>query len=268
MNPSHDNQLDRLLENWADKSAASAKDLAALQQQVAQQLARSSVNMAELPTLSTMPRRLVAVGLAAAAVLLVSVGAWRYHLWQLPADNLPQSPVAMAGYDSMESFQAYWSKHLSQQKQLLMECNQVYGHEVAWVAETEQRCDIGLAATDTGQVVPSEYVVIQLWLVAIHPQESPAKKTHTITMLVGREECVEIPAAIGGGPLVVWAYPIGDGMISIDLHYQPASAVGIEIDSSNLQRIGQVTNIHSFEQNGIEYRLYQTGDVLEDKDLG
>ncbi len=270
MNSNHDDQLDQLLENWGNKkNAACAKDLATLRQRVVERLDDDSAATIELQMHSTSTRSFLAAGLAAAAILLVSVGIWRYSLEQPPTDNPLQLAFGTAPWESSGTFEGYWAKHLRHQGQLLTECNKVYQHRVAWVAETEQNCDIGLATTDAGEVVSNEneYVVIQFWLVANNPKEGQPK-VHTITVLASREEWIEIPATIGGGPLALWAYPIGDGMISIDLRYQPASVVGIEIDGSNLQRIGQVTNIHSFEQDGIEYRLYQTADLIDDKDLG
>jgi len=197
MNSSSDDRLDRLLEDWAGKCTVSAEDLASLKQRTIERLNSGSAMAVELPPPSTRSRRFVAAGLAVAALLLVSLGVWRYHPWQLSTDNRPQFMGAIAGYDSSETFEGYWSKHLRRQGQLLMECHQVYGHGVTWVAETEQSCDVGLAATDAENGVPSEYVVIQLWLVASNPQNGHSE-VQTISVLVGREEWVEIPAAVDG----------------------------------------------------------------------
>ncbi len=262
-----DNQLDRLLEDWADKSAVSKDNLAALQQKVVEQLAEGSANALELARPSMASRRFVAAGLATAAVLLVSIGVWRYSLWQPTTGNPSQIASLINGDDSVGSFEAYWPKHLVRQQRLLAEYQDVFGQGLAWVAETDQSCDVGLAASGAKEVAPSEYIAIQLWLVARNKQDGQSE-VHTVSVLVGREELVEIPAAAGGGQLVIWAYPVDEGMISIDFRYQPSSVVGAEIDGSNLQRVGRVTNIHSFERDGVEYRLYQTADLLDGDDLG
>ncbi len=274
MNRSHDHQLDRLLENWADKNTASAEDLTTLQQRVVEQLADDEANAVDWPTPSTLlrskgSRRFVVAGLAAAAVLFIAIGFWRYS----PTDSQPQltGGLGLDGYDlagSEESFEAYWSKFLKHQGRLLTEYHDVFGRDVAWVVETEQNCEVGLAAADAREVVPSEYVVIHLWLVARNLRDGHTEKIDTISVLAGREELVEIPAAFGGSRLAIWAYPIDEKMISIDLRYRPSSVADVEIDGSNLQQVGQVTNIHSFERDGVEYRLYQSAEVLGDHNFG
>ena len=262
MNPSKDNRLDRLLEAWADKSAASAEPLSILRQKIDEQLDSNKAVTLELPRRSTATRRYVAISLAVAAVLLLAFGVWRSPLGRQPTDT-PLQFATLRSYDSAGSFQAYWRKHLLHQKQLLTEYREVFGQGVTWVTETEQGCDVGLISTDKSNRLPSEYLVVQLWLVARN-QQSGQSEVRTISVLAGRDEVVELPAAAGGGHLVLWAHPVDEAMISIDLRYQPAST-GIQIDGSNLQRVGQVTNIHSFEQDGVEYQLYQTADLIHHK---
>lgn len=260
MNSSHDNQLDRLLENWADKSAAGAKDLAALRQQIVQQLADGNANVIESPS-RTGPWRFAVAGLATAAALLVSIGVWRYQFDEPSrTNNLPKTEQ----YDWTESLEAHRTKPLHRYERLLEEYREVFGNGLAWVAETKQSCKAGLVAANTKNVMPSEYVVIRLRLVARNQQDGQSV-VHAVSVLVGCEEMVEIPATVGGGQLVLWAYPVDDKMISIDLRYQPSSVAGTEIDCSNLQRVGQMTNIHSFEKDGVEYRLYQTADLIHHK---
>lgn len=267
MNSSRDNQLNRLLEDWADKSATSAEDLTALRQRVVEQLDNDSAVAVELPSSSTSTRPFVAAGLAAAAVLLVSVGVWRYYHDPRPTGNQAQIAVVPKGYPLAGSFQEYWPKHLIRQRRLLSEYHILFGSSVSWVTETEKSCEVGLVSTGARDVDPSEFIVIQLWLVA-RDQQDGHSEVRSISVLAGREELIEIPAAIGGGPLALWAYPIDEETISIDLRYQPSSVAGVEINDSKLQRVGRVTNIHSFEQDGIEYQLYLTADLLDANDRG
>ncbi len=263
MNHSHDTQLNRLLEDWAGKRAASEEDLTALRRKIGEQLNRNHPVALELPLRSTSTRRYVAIGLAAAAVLLLAFGVWRSPLGKQPTDTTLQF-ATLRSFDSAGSFQVYWRKHLLHQKQLLSEYRKVFGQGITWVTETEQSCDVGLLPSDLANRLPSEYIVVQLWLVA-HNQQSGQSVVRTISVLAGRDEVVELPAAAGGGHLVLWAHPVDEAMISIDLRYQPDSIAGVEIDSSHLQQIGQVTNIHSFEQDGVEYKLYQSADLIHHK---
>jgi len=275
MNQSNDNRLDRLLEDWADRSAVCTEDLTTLRQRIVKRLDDSDNNdktvALGLPLPDTATRRFAAVGLVAAAVLLFALGVWWNSLRQPPAET-PLQFATLGAFDSdasdfTGSFQAYWPKHLRRQKRLLTEYRGVFGQGVAWLSETEQSCDVGLVRADASERVPSEYVVVQLWLVARNVQ-SGQSEVHTISLLAGREEMVELPLAAGSGHLVLWAHPVDEEMISIDLRYQPASVAGVEIDGSNLQRIGQVTNIHNFDQDGVEYKLYQTADLLDSDDFG
>ena len=261
MNRSHDSRLNRLLEEWADNRAASSADLTAMQRRIVEQLEADSTEFADLPRPTTASGQWVAVCLATAAALLVGLGTLYYHLLQ--QRDQPQL-ASTEVFDSPQAFETYWPKQLQRQEQLLTEYREVFGQGVTWVTETEQNCDVGLAPKDTSCRVPSEYIVVQLWLV-VRDQRNGHTKVRTISVLAGRDEVVELPAAAGGGHLVLWAHPVDEAMISIDLRYQPASVAGVEIDGSNLQRVGQVTNIHSFEQDGIEYQLYQAADLVPQK---
>jgi len=263
MNNSHDKRLDRLLEDWADKRAASEEDLTVLQQQIGKQLSYSQPVAQYFPQQSTSTRRYMAIGLAAAAVLLVTFGLWRHPLLQQQADNQPQFAL-IDTKDSAKAFETHWPKQLRHQERLLTEYRDLFGSRVTWVTETDHRCDVGLAAAGTSVRIPSEFIVVQLWLVARN-QQNDESEVHSISVLAGREEMVILPTAVGGGQLELWAYPVDEAMVSIDLRYQPASVAGVEIDGSNLQRVGQVTKIHSFEQDGIEYQLYQAAALVPQK---
>ena len=261
MNHSHDTRLNRLLEEWADQSVASSEDLTALQQRVVEQLETNTTAVADFPLPTTSTQQWVTVFLATAATLLVGLGIWQYDLLQ-QRDQRQLASTEM--FDSPQAFEAYWSQQLHRQEQLLTESREVFGQGVTWVTETKQSCDVGLLPADLANQLPNEYIVVQLWLVARN-QQSGQSEVRTISVLAGRDEVVELPAGAGGGHLVLWAHPVDKALISIDLRYRPASVAGVQIENSHLQRVGQVTNIHSFEQDGIEYQLYQAADLIHHK---
>jgi len=287
--PQDHQQLDHLLQQWSAAYAPQPEHLAELKQQISQQLNNSeqqSVAPSNVFPITPEQRqhRTFAAGLAVAASLLVAVGAWRYHTHQqYPHNNRPQqiaqAIIAQATIDASDNLSpdtlppnTLWSKHLEHQQRLLNEYQHVFDQEIAWVAESEGQSDLRLlpsTATTTDSAAPHDYVVIQLTLVARTAGKTEWQPVRTYNLLAGQQQLVEVSLAENQGPkLILWAYPLDKNMISIDLSCQLPALANVQIESSNIQRTGQRTSIHSFKQKGVEYQLFQTVDLLRHDNLG
>lgn len=264
-------QLDQLLQAWGDEHALRAKDSAELQRRIENQLANgeSAALVRTAPPSSPGRNRTQIVALAVAAALVICVGLTSY--FAAPKQHASTRPADLAMRpDDRRPPDASWLAYLKQQGLLLANYQDVFDHRIAWLVESEGRGDFGLLPADaSAAATEQQYVAIELKLVSRSAGTRSWKHVQTYHVLARREEWIELPAADGeSSQLAIWVYPVDDDKISIDLRYQPLAHSGVRIETSNLQRAGEAISIRSFEQDGIEYHLLQTADLLDRTDLG
>ncbi|QEG36524.1 hypothetical protein [Bythopirellula goksoeyrii] len=274
MNNSQDKQLDQLLVDWANVNVADNADLTDLQRKICDRLAveelQSSVEPGTLQSTPNPSRRPVATAMAIAAMLLVAVG-----FWTLVVDRKGENAKQVA-HSVQESSFSNDIVSLDHQIELLKEFRTLFGTELAWISEEGKTVEVGLRAVDSTSSSPAtEYVAVQLTLwsrpVSNDKGDQNWSQLESFNVLAEREQLVQvIPQRGTGSPLLLWAYPLDNSLVSIDLEYRSGVVRGLSIDSSNLQPIGEQhsMNIHSFEKDGVEYRLYQTADLVDAADLG
>lgn len=274
MNNSQDKQLDQLLVDWANVNVADNADLTDLQRKICDRLAveklQSPVEPGILQSTPNPSRRPVATAMAIAAMLLVTVG-----FWTLVVDRKGENAKQVA-HSVQESSFSNDIVSLDHQIELLKEFRTLFGTELAWISEEGKTVEVGLRAVDSTSSSPAtEYVAVQLTLcsrpVSNDKGDQKWSQLESFNVLAEREQLVQvIPQRGTGSPLLLWAYPLDNSLVSIDLEYRSGVVRGLSIDTSNLQPIGEQhsMNIHSFEKDGVEYRLYQTADLVDAADLG
>ncbi len=274
MNNPHDNQLDKLLVDWANKTAVGSEELQALNKAVSGRLGSNLPNTIELGHLpsSRNRRRTVAGIFSAAAVLLIAFGIWR---------NIGIDGSVGSGFRPLPRRLVQYPHPIAanlltidEQRELLAEYDQVFGPELQWLVDGNERVDVGLYdAGSAKNSTATKFVGVQLVLFVRPVNENGQSWTQleSICVVAGKEQLVQVNLGSDGrSQLSLWAYPLDDELVSIDLRYHPTALTGESIDSSNLQRFGakHYKNIFSVEKDGMEYRLYQTADLISDSDLG
>lgn len=275
MNNAHEDQLDRLLADWASTNALNPADLDVLQRKIGERLASDphprTVEPATVRYSLVHRRRLLPSAVAIAAMLLIAVGLWRLGRdFNVAGDT---KDVANANQHFPQPLLAVSLEH---QIRLLKEYRAVFGSDLVWVVEEGGKVDVGLHVPDSAVSPPAaEYVAVQLTLWSRPVQQSDDEQKWTqiesFNVLAEREQLVEVTLRGGdSAPLRVWAYPLDKEMVSIDLQFHSRRLADVSFDGSNLQSLGQghTKDILSFKKEGVEYRLYQTADLLDTDDLG
>lgn len=278
MNRSDENELNRILEEWADENVASASALDALKRKVDDRLAAYVPALVDVKPLQRPPSRrwLVASILATAAVLLVAVGLWRRGGGDGTEGNgLKPLSSAIAQDPHPLPDDAVSINH---EERLLEEYQAVFGRDLTWVVERGGRADVGLIrSTDTADAAHAEqFVAIRLVLWSRSTGGGSWKQLQDFNVLAGREELVQIPSPADGiASLTLWAYPLDEKMISIDLRYEPSEFASqanvprdVVIESSSVQRFGESAPVVTFEREGVEYRLHQSAVLLTENGVG
>jgi hypothetical protein len=263
MNKPQDHQLDHLLQDWAQRHAVGADDLASLERRIKDHLATEHrLTSATQPqsVAARASRRVSAALVGLAAALLIALFGW----WYLkPRD----SSVDVAQAPSPPRDQAH----------LLAEYQEVFGPELCWLVEQPSRSEIGLRPPKSQpSAVPNDFVAVRLLLVARPASGQEWKEIQALDVVARREEVVEVVAESDRQTaLTLWAYPLDDKMVSIDLRYKPSEfagqatiPAGVAIESSSVQSLGESAPVYSFERDGVEYRLYQSAVLVSGNGVG
>ena len=204
-----------------------------------------------------------------AAVLLVAFGLWLQGEPNGTKEEAPTTPT----YALRESPPPLSVRKvpMSQQTRLLKEFQDLFGPDLVWIVERDGRADVGLIDPSSPAATsrPDRFIAVRLVLWARPVSGGDWNETEVYNVLAGQEELVQVaPTSNGTAPLALWIYPLDDKMVSIDLHYQPAVPTSKRINQSIIQPLGECTNICGFKKDGVEYRLYQTADLITGDDLG
>lgn len=264
MNESYDNQLDHVLQDWAQTSALGAEDIASLQQRIQDcMLTEQLVSPASGPESGREHherRRLFTPLAATAAAILLAFFAGRYLRPLASGDDI-----------------AHLIMPRTDQAPLLAEYEEVFGPELSWLVEQPTRSEIGLRPAGTNATSPGrEFVAVRLILIARPTSGKEWKEVQSLDVVARREEVVEVAAKSDRhAALTLWAYPLDEKMISIDLRYEPSEFAAeskvpsdVAIESSSVQSLGESTPVVSFESEGVEYRLYQSAVLIPANGVG
>jgi hypothetical protein len=276
MNSSQDDQLDRLLKDWANRTASGAEDLEVLQTRIDEARDADTPPGVELAIQRSLHGRwrIVACVTAAAAVLVVAV-ALRQHVVPDGAVGSGMKPISNAAMQYPNPLPLNtWT--IDQHAELLAKFREVFGDDLTWIVQEGGQISVGLQETRSAKrAANGEFVTVQLmlWARPINNdgREQFWRQLESFNIVTGSEELVEAHMNEDGKmQLRVWAFPVDDDLISIDVQYQTADLSGVIIESSSLQPAGRDNYriILSFEKDGMEYRLYQIADLLHENDLG
>lgn len=264
--PEADSQLDAALEKWgrATVSDLEAVEIAKQRTLDAWQLERepkvklsAAKRMEGKPKLSRM--RLAALTLAAFVVGFVVTQLLRSASNDVARlQTIERETISAASIDEI------------QQNKKLAHFAALFGDQLGAVAEFDDEIQIDL--NELGEIQhpileSSNFLAIKLVLLS-RPAESNQdswKVEHRIHVLARPQRRVDIESKTAMCSL--WAMPVDEGLISIDLNFNLRGDRNIEFASNALQHSLDSKQIHSMIQAGTEYRLYQTGTRLGQVEL-
>jgi hypothetical protein len=254
-----DEKLDRALAAWAAARAINDERWDVLAQRVvAAQAAGADVIALSQPVAARPhPWRWVAA-LAAAACVCAALGIWRFGAW---------TNVERGG--ALASVPDPWSRPLEVQSQVLQEFQNVFDGNVAWLAAGPKRCDVGVKAAADSAAPAAEYVAVRLKLVRRASSDVPWEVVQVDELIIAQQIWAEVPsAALDGARLHVWAFPVDDGLVAVDLRYNTPALPSENVEVSTLQPRGEQMPVARFRHDGIEYLLEQVVEVLPPQKLG
>jgi hypothetical protein len=252
-----DEKLDRALAEWASSRAIGDEHRDALAQRVVAAPSGSDGISISRPAARPHAWRWTAA-FAAAACLYIAVGIGRFGPSTDTGDD-----------DAGASVPAPWSSSLTVQSQVLSEFQNVFDGHVAWLAAGPERCDVGVKPMTDPAVPANEFVAVRLKLVRRASSDVPWEVVQVDELIIAQQTWAEVPSAtLKGAKLQVWAFPVDDGLVAVDLRYDTPALPTDRVEVSTLQPRGELIPVARFQRDGIEYLLEQVVEVLPSQKLG
>lgn len=247
MNGFPEKDLQERLSQWAQSHATRPEQLAPLEQRIRADwaaLSKATPSVVTGISSSRSRRRLLGWAVASAATAAA--------LWLVLGVSRQPAP-SVAGIS--------WEEQVRQQSELLTRCQELFGDQLAWLVESGECSDLKLTPNDAAT---QAYVAVGLRLTARDKGSTQWRVVQTLNVIAAGETSVEFTAAKGDRThLSLWAYPLDDRVIAIDLRYQPELVPDALIEASIAQVGGATQTISEFSRDGVEYRLLQTAQQID-----
>ncbi|MHC4180821.1 MAG: hypothetical protein ACYSWU_25255 [Planctomycetota bacterium] len=275
MNRERDENLDRLLRDWAAGAQPDEAHLEALRERISQaadQLEGAGAEVISVPKAAptaTWPRRLAwfTLGAAAAAAILAAVVV----LSRLgPRQGTDTSGEELAEVPPEARLDR---RELVAQATLLAAMKEVFADRLTWLAETDGRVVLGIESEARASPDGSQPITVRLVVMSRRPGETTWRHRWNVDCIAQDEQLVEL--APQGGPqtrVALWAHLLPDGMIAVDTNLD----LGARDEGRDPQRSTLDTQLFEpqvpqrildLRADDVEYRVFQTVAVLP-KEVG
>jgi hypothetical protein len=109
-------------------------------------------------------------------------------------------------------------------------------------------------------------VTLRLTVVRREPGEVNWSVMWRVSVLARSEQLVKLPRTTVDSPsLSLWTYLLPDGKIACDADLSWGGEEGFHVTATELQTAGDVREVAAEEEEGVEYRVFQTVQLLDDE---
>ena len=264
-----DQDLDRILKEWASSHEPEKRDIESLEQRLLSRLLdQQPVGISRFATRETGShgrwRNVAVLTAAAAALVFVSLAIHKIAVREsLDMANAgsgtePFAPALLTQTDAEHG------------KRLLAELQNVFDRQVIWISEDSTEVSVGVSPASEAHVTPPDgFVAIRVTLVARRAPSESWKVVDEMNVIAGEQQAVELPqGSQADSGVFVWAYPLADGSIAVDFSGWKAGPDKVSISSSNVLKPGQLSTIREYTKDGVEYRVFQATELLKNDNLG
>jgi hypothetical protein len=258
-------KLSQVLQQWASQRALQVTALEQLRRRISETLDTTQPDE-ELKGNAPISRDLSWRGtawfaLGAAASLLTMAGYfWLSHSTQpqiaRPAGNPDPLPPSFAWLQKAQ---------IDGKATLLFEMERVFAERIVWVAETDGQVKLGLTeAKQTSQ--PAQPLAVRIVVVRRQTGLANDSPVWAVDLVSRGEQVVRVaPDNADDARLLVWAYPLPDGLIAVDTTLELRDPVTMKASASRLHENAIPSRIHSVHVDDVEYDVYQTVAFLGEK---
>ena len=266
MNETNGDPLELLLRGWADRHAADSGSLDRIQGAIGQAMERDAQSQVRESTFAAPGRwqsRALwpSIGVVAALLLaMVSIMLWSPRSPQRPEIGVHDPPQRSGGVQA-----AITSDQVARDTKLFAELDRMFGRQLRWVAESDGKLELGIEP-DAAAAPPanSKPVTIRFTVVKRGRGDRDWSVVWRVNLVTRNEQLVQLQPAQADSPsLMVWAYPLPDGQIACDTEWSLGGSDRLHGKASELQSAGDVRELTSAAEGGVEYRVYQAVQLLD-----
>jgi hypothetical protein len=263
MNETNGDPLERLLRGWADRHAADSGSLDRIQGAIGQAMegdAQSQLRESTFAAPGRWQSRALWFAIGAVAALLLAMVSIRLWSPQRPEVGGHDPPPRSGGVQA-----AITPDQVARDTKLFAELDRMFGRQLRWVAESDGSMELGIEP-DAAAAPPanSKPVTIRFTVVKRVPGDRDWSVVWTVNLVARNEQLVQLQPAQADSPsLMVWAYPLPDGKIACDTEWSLGGSGRLQGKASELQSAGDVRELASAADGGVEYRVYQAVQLLD-----
>lgn len=263
MNETNRDPLDRLLRDWASRHEADSGSLDRIQAAISQSLEQDDTWRPGAPSLAVPGRwqsRAIwpLIGVVAALLLaMVSV-----MFWSPKPPAIARHAPSESGGDVQAGITAEQIVH---DTKLFAELDRVFGKQLRWVAESDGILELGIEPNASAALpANSQPVTIRFMVVKRGPGDRDWSVVWTVNLVARNEQLVQLQSAVTDAPrLMVWTYALDDGKVACDAELSLGGSQAWRMKASELQSAGDVKELASPSEGGVEYRVYQAVQLLD-----
>lgn len=265
-----DERLDELLQRWAESRAANDEQITALRDRVLSTLDETplvDVPPARRPRKDlTVAKRLAWFCAGAAAAVVFA-----FLVWPDPApERHVVSPGTRTGASDREqdgpAFAALTKDQLRVKAILWKEMDNMFSGQLQWTAESNDKVAMGLLPEARSASHQGGAIAIRLVVVSRETDNRTWTPLWTVDVVTRGEEVVALTRECSGvGKLLLWTYPLADGMVAVDGRIALPEPMTLDSPFSGIQREGTTEAILSVDAGDVEYRVFQAIALVHER---
>ncbi len=249
-------KLTNILQEWAAKKMVPQEHLNKLASHIGLELSRvkyKSPVMVEIPFWV----KLSYAGLGAAVGMLVCMFFISTLIIKQPSTCDAKLPSKMA---------LITDNQVGAGRQLFGEMDQLFADRLRWVVQSGGDIGLGVESINGGVDKDAKPMIVRFVVVSKKHGETGWNPVWDLDILLRGEEVVEVmPNHNVDNKIALWVYPLNDGRIIVDTSLSLDLLVRLSSRADIVAREGEPNEIASLCDDKIEYRVFQTVRLLDNK---
>ncbi|TWU45657.1 hypothetical protein Q31b_08330 [Novipirellula aureliae] len=272
MNENQVDDVDVLLNQWAELQQPSAEHLEAVRQRIEDALKNDPAHAIVLPAAEPSRWRSAApllLATAAALVALISAAVWIGRDIDSNVGSNRTKIAAAPETDSIaEPIERFSDEQREQKWILLCELDRLFDGKRVWFAETES--DVVLGGDDrplASDVAAETTVAMRMVLAKRTSATNPWERVWAADVISRSDQVVRFLTDDPQQPtasFTAWAHLLPDGLVACDVDLKWDNGISAQLSDSLLLSPNDTTPGASLSIDGVEYRLFHAVSLLKE----
>jgi len=185
-----------------------------------------------------------------AAVLLVGIGIGLHTRRPREAGEATAAMPALSASD------------IAERSHLFREVESLFANDLRWMVTSGAKVRLGIAPGPAGDLDSSAPILVRLIVQHRESGDSPWATVRQTDILSRSEEVVEAGARDADDGLLLWAFPLPDGLVSVDAQIRLAAPAPLRADVTAILRPGTPTQVLFLTTEDGEYRIIEAAAPL------